>query len=201
MASVKLLSSRPSLHFCIFLVFVFCLFYYGAPFKSTNIPTNHTQEHYHTQVLTPIYSMEDSVDSVPSVVVDDFCSYEVWVEYFSLGEKILSDSEAIIRTDQIINERMIHHVIAQAKHFLSGLISVQSVVMNVHEVADTCREITRLVDYFHEELIPKLKDKLDLISLSESYQLPTVQQLGHLDNELILLDMEQVSVVLAYHGK
>ena len=65
---------------------------------------------------------EEAEDIVAEV---NFCSYEVWEEFVKLGEKVI-ESRITFCTTFTVSERFIHHVVCQAKQFLSGLITVQS---------------------------------------------------------------------------
>ena len=109
-----------------------------------------------------------------------------WKEFLSLGEMLIKEHGTV--NDSNCTEHTLHHLLAQAKHFLSGLVAVKSFLDSSDQIE---LYVTYLIDYFHETVIPDLNEKLDFyLSSNSTPNIITQQRL--FQNEPIILDMDQV---------
>ena len=101
-----------------------------------------------------------------------------------------------IVNEQIVRESKLHHVCAQAKHYLSGLKNIKSSLGSSQ--CDIQDDITLLIDFVNDEVIPKIQEKLHVCAVQDvDLLLPPPS--CHND-KLISVDQFAIFVLLVCHG-
>ena len=78
------------------------------------------------------------IDCVENSFQPAICTYNEWEAFLCLAETMIRECDAIANS---INEHTLENLIAQANHFLSGLISIKSFVLSAGSSDETSIKI------------------------------------------------------------
>ena len=101
---------------------------------------------------------------------------DTWIVFFEVLSRLLRDYEQM---EDNVDERVLHHMCGQMKHYLCGLKSIMEFLKTETESDLTADEIvfirsvqtsvSQLIDFLCEDAIPSLNNKLDTTVYGEDF--------------------------------